>query len=89
MTKAEIVKRISKEAYLPYFEAEEAYESVIDTIKRHLTESDDPITLRGLGTFFTRQRKSREGRNPKTGVPAEITKKRMVKFKPSNAIISS
>jgi len=39
------------------------------------------ITLVDFGTFQVRQRKAREGRNPRTGKKLEIPAKKVPKFK--------
>jgi integration host factor subunit beta len=40
------------------------------------------VELRGFGTFSTRARDGRTGRNPRTGAPVEIDAKRVPYFKP-------
>jgi len=46
-------------------------------------ENGEEIELRGFGSFRIRDRKSRPGRNPKTGETFPIPDKKIVKFKPS------
>jgi integration host factor subunit beta len=45
--------------------------------------SGDKIEIRGFGSFRTRQRNPRIGRNPKTGARVEVPSKRVPYFKPS------
>jgi integration host factor subunit beta len=40
------------------------------------------VELRGFGTFSTRERDARTGRNPRTGAAVEINAKRVPHFKP-------
>jgi integration host factor subunit beta len=40
------------------------------------------VELRGFGTFSTRARDGRTGRNPRTGDPVEVQAKRVPYFKP-------
>jgi integration host factor subunit beta len=40
------------------------------------------VELRGFGTFSTRARDARTGRNPRTGAAVEINAKRVPHFKP-------
>jgi integration host factor subunit beta len=40
------------------------------------------VELRGFGTFSTRERDARTGRNPRTGAAVEIDAKRVPHFKP-------
>ena len=40
------------------------------------------VELRGFGTFSTRERDARTGRNPRTGETVEVPSKRVPYFKP-------
>ena len=44
------------------------------------------VELRGFGTFSTRSRKPREGRNPSNGTPVDVPAKRVPHFKPGREI---
>jgi integration host factor subunit alpha len=44
------------------------------------------VSLRGFGKFALRQKRERLGRNPKTGVAAPITARRVVAFKASGIL---
>jgi integration host factor subunit beta len=46
----------------------------------------DKIEIRGFGSFRTRQRQPRVGRNPKTGTRVEVPSKRIPYFKPSKEL---
>jgi integration host factor subunit beta len=46
----------------------------------------DKIEIRGFGSFRTRQRKPRVGRNPKTGDRVEVPPKKIPFFKPSKEL---
>jgi integration host factor subunit beta len=46
----------------------------------------DKIEIRGFGSFRTRQRKPRVGRNPKTGEKVEVPAKKIPFFKPSKEL---
>jgi integration host factor subunit beta len=48
--------------------------------------SGDKIEIRGFGSFRIRQRKSRTGRNPKTGDKVQVPAKRVPYFKPSKEL---
>ncbi|MEO8736614.1 MAG: HU family DNA-binding protein, partial [Edaphobacter sp.] len=60
------------------------FESVIGALK-----SGDKIEIRGFGSFRTRQRNSRIGRNPKTGEKVDVPAKRVPFFKPSKELRDS
>jgi len=55
------------------------FDSVIGALK-----SGDKIEIRGFGSFRTRQRNARTGRNPKTGAKVDVPAKRVPFFKPSH-----
>jgi integration host factor subunit beta len=57
------------------------FESVIGALK-----SGDKIEIRGFGSFRTRQRNSRVGRNPKTGEKVDVPAKKVPFFKPSKEL---
>lgn len=61
-------------------EAKRQVELFIETMKEALTQ-DDILIFRGLGTFERRETKRREGRNPRTGEPVQMTPKKYIKFK--------
>ena len=46
----------------------------------------DKIEIRGFGSFRTRERRSRVGRNPKTGARVDVPPKRIPFFKPSKEL---
>jgi integration host factor subunit beta len=49
----------------------------------------DKIEIRGFGSFRTRQRNARTGRNPKTGAKVDVPAKRVPFFKPSKELRDS
>jgi integration host factor subunit beta len=49
-------------------------------------KTGDKIEIRGFGSFRTRQRQPRIGRNPKTGDRVEVPAKRIPYFKPSKEL---
>ena len=51
-------------------------ESIIEALKK-----GEPIKISGFGTFYTKTRKGRVGRNPKTGEVVEIPGKTVPKFR--------
>ena len=62
-------------------EAKAIVEAVLDGITRAL-RAGQRVEIRGFGTFGLRQRRSRVGRNPKTGARVEVPPKRVPYFKP-------
>lgn len=80
MTKIDIINKITEQAGLQKPEAELAVETIIALVKETLGEGDSVI-LRRFGSFQVRQKKERIGRNPKTGEEANITARKVVRFK--------
>jgi integration host factor subunit beta len=85
VTKAELVEEVSRVTELPRKESEAVVETVFDSIIAAL-QSDDKIEIRGFGSFRTRQRRGRIGRNPKTGAKVEVPPKKIPYFKPSKEL---
>ncbi len=82
MTKAELTDTIFEKVGLPKKESMQMLETIFDSMKAILAEGES-IKVSGFGTFLVRKKRSRMGRNPKTGVEIEITQRKVVTFKPS------
>jgi integration host factor subunit beta len=68
----------------PELRAEEV-EQVVDIFFEKIAErlaEGGRVELRGFGAFSTRQRESRQGRNPRTGEKVDVPSKRVPYFKP-------
>ena len=66
--------------------ATDAYK-MIDIIFDEISESlvnDEEVKIAGFGTFKILSKSARIGRNPKTGVPAVISARRVAAFRPSD-----
>jgi integration host factor subunit beta len=85
MTKADLIDEVSGLAELTRKDSEIIVETVFDIIVRSL-RAGDKIEIRGFGSFRTRQRKPRVGRNPKTGEKVEVPAKKIPFFKPSKEL---
>ena len=60
-------------------------ETIFDSVVRAL-RAGDKIEIRGFGSFRTRKRQGRIGRNPKTGDRVEVPAKTIPYFKPSKEL---
>ncbi|MCP4895556.1 MAG: HU family DNA-binding protein [bacterium] len=49
-------------------------------------DAGEKVTIPGFGTFSTKQRGERQGRNPATGATITIPKKKYVHFKPGKTL---
>ena len=82
MTKADIISDVFDKVGLPKQDAEELVEMILDTVKVTLKDGET-VKLSGFGNFVVRKKRSRKGRNPKTGQEIEITPRSVVSFRPS------
>ena len=81
MTKAELVDKLSeKVSDLTKKQAEVIINTIFDSIMDALA-SKDKVEVRGFGSFKIRNRKQREGRNPKSGEPVSVPAKSVPFFK--------
>ncbi|WP_036482889.1 HU family DNA-binding protein [Myxosarcina sp. GI1] len=71
MNKGELVDRISQKATVTKKQADAVLSAAIETIMEAVSDGDK-VTLVGFGSFERRDRKEREGRNPKTGEKMSI-----------------
>src|SRR6266446_8246913 len=85
MTKADLIDEVSRLAELTRKDSEVILETIFDSVVRSL-RAGDKIEIRGFGSFRTRQRKPRIGRNPKTGDKVEVPAKKIPFFKPSKEL---
>src|SRR5438309_12126539 len=85
MTKADLVEEVIRTTELPRKESEAIVETIFESIIQAL-QTGDKIEIRGFGSFRTRQRRGRVGRNPKTGAKVEVPPKRIPFFKPSKEL---
>lgn len=80
MNKADLINVIAKDAEITKVQASAALDSMLTAIEKSLKKGDSVILV-GFGTFSTSERKARTGRNPATGKPIKIAKRRVAKFK--------
>jgi integration host factor subunit beta len=85
VTKADLIEEVSRVVEMTRKDSEVIVEAIFDSIVRAL-RAGDKIEIRGYGSFRTRQRQPRVGRNPKTGTRVEVPSKRIPYFKPSKEL---
>ncbi|MGD0682830.1 MAG: integration host factor subunit beta [Terracidiphilus sp.] len=85
MTKADLVEKVTTAGELTRRDGEVIVETIFDAVIGAL-KSGDKIEIRGFGSFRTRQRNPRIGRNPKTGERVEVPAKKVPYFKPSKEL---
>jgi integration host factor subunit beta len=85
MTKADLVDQVTSLGDLTRRDGEVIVDTLFDSIISAL-KANDKVEVRGFGSFRTRQRNSRTGRNPKTGATVAVPAKRVPFFKPSKEL---
>lgn len=85
MTKTELIEEVSHAVEMTRRDSEVIVEAILASVVRALRDGDR-IEIRGFGSFRTRQRQPRVGRNPKTGARVEVPAKRVPSFKPSREL---
>src|SRR5215468_4656211 len=85
ITRATLVDQVSRSVEVSWNDAECIVETVLSSIVRAL-QSGDKVEIRGFGSFRTRQRQARIGRNPKTGARVDVPAKKIPYFKPSKEL---
>jgi DNA-binding protein HU-beta len=85
MTKNELVKEMAEKAGVSVADAQKCLDgftsSVTDALKRK-----DKLTLVGFGTFETKDRAAREGRNPSNGETIQIAAAKVPSFKAGKSL---
>src|SRR6202035_4425855 len=85
MTKADLIEEVSRVVEMTRKDSEVIVETLFESIVKALRAADK-IEIRGFGSFRTRQRNPRVGRNPKTGARVEVPSKKVPYFKPSKEL---
>lgn len=79
-TKHDLIVEVSKSTGLTQADTKIVVEELLETIAKNL-EAEKNIEIRGFGTFYTRIRKPRPARNPKTGEVVPLYKRVVPLFK--------
>ena len=82
MTRVELTNDIAKALNVTQSTVSDYVVTILDSIKQGVIK-DGKVIIRGFGVFSARNKVERIGRNPKTGEPAVITARRVVRFKAS------
>ena len=85
MTKVELIAKVAADAELSKKDAEKAVNAVIEGITGAL-KAGDKVALVGFGTFETRDRPARKGRNPRTKEEITIPASTAPAFKAGKAL---
>ena len=87
MTKQEFVDRVHASAGTDQSKA--CTTAIVDAVFDNIAEvvhAEQQFRWNGFGTFETRERAARDGRNPQTGEPMQIKASTTVAFRPASAL---
>lgn len=84
MTKKELLAAIAKKAGVPADAAAKVYEATVAVVVDEIVNGG--IRVDGVGTFKVVNKAARVSKNPKTGETINVPAKKVVKFKPANAL---
>lgn len=85
ITRVSITEAIYEEIGLSRKDSGDVLDMIIEEIKSELVAGND-VKISSFGTFGLRKKNARIGRNPKTGVEAEISPRTVISFKPSQIL---
>jgi integration host factor subunit beta len=85
LTKADLIAEVERITELKRTDSETIVETIFENIIQAL-QKGDKIEIRGFGSFRTRDRRGRVGRNPKTGAKVDVPAKKIPFFKPSKEL---
>ena len=85
MTKADLVEEVARVVEVTRKDSEVIVETIFESVVTSL-QNGEKIEIRGFGSFRTRERQGRIGRNPKSGERVEVPPKTIPFFKPSKEL---
>ncbi|HVZ67174.1 MAG TPA: HU family DNA-binding protein [Patescibacteria group bacterium] len=85
VTKKELIELVAKKGNLTNKAAKEAIKVFLNGIRDSL-KRNEKVVITGFGTFSLRARKSRKGRNPKTGETITIAARKAPGFTPGKSL---
>ncbi|MEW6065597.1 MAG: HU family DNA-binding protein [Bacillota bacterium] len=85
MTKNELISIAANKTNMHKKTIEEVLTAILQSIEESLVKGDK-VQLVGFGTFETKLRRAREGRNPQTGETIQIPATRVPVFKPGKSL---
>jgi len=85
MNKSELIEAVAAKSGLTKADSERALKGMIETVTDTLKKGEQ-VTLIGFGTFLVRERKARQGRNPRTGETIQIKAANNPAFKAGKAL---
>jgi len=84
MNKTELVAALAEKAEVSKKDAEKVLNAFVETVQEAV-KADDKVQLVGFGTFESKARAAREGKNPQTGEKIKIAACKVPSFKAGKA----
>jgi len=88
VVKSDLVEQVYKKVGFTRQEAEEAVDVLFKEIKTELANGES-VRIAGFASFYLKNKKARNARNPQTGEPIVIRSRRVLTFKPSKQLLTS
>ena len=85
MNKTELIERIAEEAGVPEGEAQRHF-GAFERVVAEALKGDEEVRIMGFVKFSVKERKAREGRNPRTGEKMKIAASKVPAFSAGNAL---
>ncbi|MCB4791413.1 MAG: HU family DNA-binding protein [Elusimicrobia bacterium] len=85
MKKPDVVKQVADVAGLTQGDANRAVKALVKVVQTAL-KNGEVVSFSGLGSFRSKPRKARQGRNPKTGEIIPVPEGKKVSFKPTTTL---
>jgi DNA-binding protein HU-beta len=85
MTRVDLVASMAKASGWSKAATDRALRAMLASIRTSLKRGQ-PVTLMGFGTFCVVRRKSRRGKNPRTGKPMNVPAGKIPRFRPSREL---
>lgn len=92
MNKSELIQQLAGRTDLSRSQAQEAVDAIFsaeDGIISRALKSGDKVQITGFGSFETRKREARKGRNPRTGKEIDIGASTSAAFRPGKGLKDS
>lgn len=81
MNKAQLIEQLAQKTQLTKCQSENVLDAALEIIQKTVGKGEE-VKLVGFGTFSRLARKTRNGRNPKTGQSVVIPGGKIPRFKP-------
>ena len=88
MNKTELIAKVAEQANMTKKDTERFVNTFIDVVETTLA-AGDTVAILGFGTFLSRERAAREGRNPRTGEAIQIPASKVPVFRPGRGLRDS